>query len=106
LRRAIDRGIPYFADANDTMGDLLVWFASDCPDDKLRKVGRWQLNRWRRTAGSYARAGAALTWLSKFGRGATVNKNNEFIAYEGRVSDLGPERAESFPEQSMLAAST
>jgi hypothetical protein len=94
LSSALDRGIPYFADANDTIGDLLVWFASDCPDEPLKMRGRRELNRWRKNTRSYSRAGATLTKISKFGPGVSVSRKSEFIAFEGKVSDLSPSISE------------
>jgi hypothetical protein len=88
LTKAARRGAPYFVDANATMGDLLVWMASDLPDAELRERARQELIRWRSNIQYQARAEASFAWFKAHGERNTgrVSQLTDLVAYQGTVS--------------------
>jgi len=92
LQAARRRGAPYFAEANATVGDLLVFMAADHPDARLRESARRELALWRRNLPFQTRAGATFVWLTKGGRRnrGHIRSDVDRTVLEGRMADLDP----------------
>jgi hypothetical protein len=89
LSRARHGGAPYFADANATMGDLLIWMASDLEDEALREQAREELARWRSNIVLQSRAGVSFAWRTEHGDHSKgrVARSTDLVAYEGDFAD-------------------